>query len=309
MKRQCSRLVRVLLALCATLAAVEAADPRFEQYSCRTGIVYKTAEGVSLDLAVFSPPEKRYEKTPLMVFIHGGGWAKLDKTVVFNPLFRGTLDRLLQNGFACAAIEYRLRGQGGCTVYDCVVDCKDALRFLVKHAEEYGFDPERVGVWGGSAGGHLSLMTALAPHDLFPGDPRLNGVNPQLRCVAAYFPATTLVVPEVLAGSVFEKQTLFPSFLGGPYEEKKELARKLSPAEYLNSHSPPVLLLHGDQDEILPLQNSVYMLELAAERNADVELVTVTNGMHGFRGKDIRPSMPEIQRTAAEFMIRSVVEP
>lgn len=232
---------------------------------------------------------------------------KGNKTAVLLPQFRGTLDILLNNGIACATIEYRLRRDGISTVYDCVVDCKDAARFLVKHAAEYGLDPERVGVWGGSAGGHLSLMTALAPEDLFRGNPELSDCMPVYRCVVAYFPATTLVIPDVLAGSIFERPSLFPSFLGGSYEENQNMAHKLSPAEYVGSTSPPVLLLHGDQDSILPYQNSLYMMEVARQHNANIDLLTVTNGQHQFKGQNIHPTLNEINQIAGKFIIKNLL--
>lgn len=294
--------------LSLTAVSAEEKEDFFSTYNCKTGIVYKTVHGESLDMAILFPVAKKYQKTPLMIYTHGGGWSKGDKTIVFKPIFRGTLDMLLENGIACATIEYRLRRDGISTVYDCVVDCKDAARFLVKHADKYGLDPERVGVWGGSAGGHLSLLTALAPEELFPGDPELSGFVPTYRCVASYFPATTLMVPEVLVGSVFERPSLFPSFLGGPYEENMELARRLSPAEHLNSSSPSILLLHGDKDPVLPYQNSVYMMEVAKKCGADVELLTVTNGLHSFKGENIHPAIDEINQAAGKFIINKILD-
>lgn len=298
------------IAVCFCLAACMAAaqKPSFGDYNCRTGIVYKTVNGEALDLALFFPTVKRYEKMPVMIYTHGGGWSRLDKTVIFWPNFRETLDIILQNGIACAAIEYRLARPGISTAYDCVVDCKDSARFLMKHADEYGLDPERIGVWGGSAGGHLGLMTVLAPDEKFPGDPALKGAVPKFRCAVAYFPATTFLVPDVLANSIFERPGLFPLLLGGPLEERRELAELLSPAKHLSLSNPPVLLLHGDQDQVLPYINSTFMMEVAKERGADVELLTVTNGLHGFAGENIRPSRSEINRLAAEYIMQKLLK-
>lgn len=309
MKKRLLLIVTGMLVFSASVSRGEGKADLFAEYNCKTGVVYKTVNGELLDMAILFPAEKKYKKTPLMLYTHGGGWGKLDKTVLFWPHFRDTLDILLANGIACATIEYRLKRRGISTVYDSVVDCKDAARFLVKHADEYGLDPERFGVWGGSAGGHLCLMTALAPDDLFPGDPALSGFVPIYRCVASYFPATTLMAPEVLSDSLFEKPGLFPSFLGGPYEENQELARKLSPAEYLNKTSPPILLLHGDKDQVLPYQNSVYMMEVSRQCNADVDLLTVTNGLHGFHGEDVHPTMEEINQIAGKFIIENLLAP
>ena len=307
--------VRSLLVILCSIMIVKgecrAADKSalFAEYNCRTGIVYKTVNGEQLDLALFFPKTKKYEKAPVMVYVHGGAWANHDKTVVFWPAFRETLDILLANGMACASIEYRLNRPNVSTVYDCVVDCKDAARFLVKHAGEYGLDPDRMGTWGGSAGGHLCLMMALTSDDLFPGDPELKGFMPHYRCVASYFPVTSFVVPEVLAGSNFENPNRFIPVLGGPLEEHKDLAKALSPTEYVSPANPPVLLLHGNKDITVSCRSSTYMMDVAKEKGADYTLLTVTNGMHGFGGENIQPSMPEINQMAAKFIMENLTKP
>lgn len=292
--------------LMCSLVSSAVAGP-FDGYNCRTGIVYKTVNGEVLDMVLFLPKVKKYDKAPITLYTHGGGWGKGDKTKIFRGDHQGVLDILLENGIACASIEYRLTRRDISTAYDCVVDCKDAARFLVKHADEYGLDPQRMAAWGGSAGGHLCLMTALAPNSLFPGDEDLAGVNPTFRCIASFYPMTAFTVPEVRAGSNFTNPNRFVPFLGGPYDENVELARKLSPVEYVTKDSPPVLLLHGDKDQVLNYRSSTYMMEIAEERGADVELLTVTNGLHGFGGENIQPSMEEIHRIAAGFMIKHLL--
>ena len=295
------------LAGCCLLAVVSSASAQqFDEFNCLTGIVYKTVNGEALDMALFLPTVKKYEKTPIMIYTHGGGWRGGDKKNIFRPPFFETLQILTSNGIACAAIEYRLTRPGISTAYDCVVDCKDAARFIVKHANEYGLDPDRMGVWGGSAGGHLCLMLALAPDELFPGAPELREAVLHFRCVASYFPATTFIIPEVLVGSNFENPNRFTSFLGGSYEEKKDLAAKISPAEYLNPSSPPILLLHGDKDQVLSYKNATYMVDVAKEKGANVELLTVTNALHSFVGSDICPSISEINRISAEFILKNM---
>ena len=293
--------------LFAVTSSSSPASP-FDAYNCQTGIVYKTVKGESLDMVFFHPSVERYERRPLVLYTHGGGWGGGDKTAIFRPESRETLGMLLENGIAVATIEYRLTRRDISTAYDCVVDCKDAGRFLVKHADEYGIDTNRMATWGGSAGGHLCLMTALAPGESFPGNPELAGYDPQFRCSAAYFPVSTFIVPEVLVGSNFENPNRFVTFLGGPYEENIELARLLSPAEHLTAASPPVLLLHGDQDQVISHRSSTYFIEVAAERGAQASLITVTNGVHGFGRTGIEPSLAEINVITAEFIINRLTD-
>ena len=279
-----------------------------KQLGGETGIVYKTVNGESLDMILFRPLVKKYEKAPVMLYTHGGGWGGGDKYVILGNPFQATLTQLLSNGIACATIEYRLTRPGISTAFDCVVDCKDAARFLMKNAERYGLDPDRMGVWGGSAGGHLSLMTALADNALFPGDEALKGFDPKFRCVASYFPATTFEKPELLVGSNFERPERFVTMLGGLPDQKRDLLTLISPATHLKKDSPPILLLHGDKDTVLPIGLSTYFIELANELGADARLLTVKNAGHSFNGGPIDPTMPEINRISAEFIIEHLVK-
>lgn len=278
-------------------------------YNVRTNIFYKIAGGQWLQMLLVMPSVQVYERAPVMIYTHGGGWGSGDRFKMFNTTTAETLQILSSNGIACASIEYRLVQEGISTAYDCVVDCKDAARFLVKHADEFGIDPDRIGTWGGSAGGHLCLMTALAPDSEFPGDSNLTGIEPEFRCVASYFPATTFVDTNVLVGSNFESPSRFISFLGGPYDENMDLVELLSPAEHLTPTSPPVLLLHGTADTVLPYTNSVYMAGVAQNVGADVSLLTVTNGEHGLSGVDLSPTLSEVNRLAAEYIMEKLLAP
>jgi acetyl esterase/lipase len=279
-----------------------------KQFGGETNIVYKTVNGEALDMILFLPKLGKQAKSPVMLYTHGGGWGGGDKYAIFGNPFQETLKRLLENGIACATIEYRVTREGISTAFDCVVDCKDAARFLMKNAERYGLDPDRIGVWGGSAGGHLSLMTALADNALFPGDEALKGYNPKFRCVASYFPATTFEKPELLKGSNFERPQRFIPLVGGLPDEKRDLVKLLSPVTHLKKDSPPILLLHGDKDTVLPISLSTYFIGQANELGADARLLTVKNGGHSFNGGPIDPTMPEINRFSAEFIIKHLAK-
>lgn len=276
---------------------------KLDTFQYEKSIVYKTVSGKKLDLIYFKPQNlKAGEKAPWMLFVHGGGWRGGNEYNILRSAFSGTLKQLTENGIACFTIEYRLT-RNHSTAFDSVVDCKDAARFLLKNASTYNLDPERYGAWGGSAGGHLSLMTALGKDADFPGDSALSEHPLNFQCVASYYPLTSLVNPDVLAGSKFEDPSVLLHVLDGPFAEKPELARLLSPVEYLTKRSPPILLLHGEKDSTLSVKNSLYMMEVAKEKGADVELVTVKNAGHSFHGKNISPSMEEINEISAQFIL------
>ncbi|WP_406683261.1 alpha/beta hydrolase fold domain-containing protein [Seonamhaeicola sp. MEBiC1930] len=266
-------------------------------------IIYKTVDGQELDMTIFYPdPKKMTSKNPWMMHVHGGGWAGGSKYNVLKKAFLGTLKSLLDKGVICVTIEYRL-ARGKSNAYDAVVDAKDAARFLLKNAKQFKLHKKKYGVWGGSAGGHLSLLTALVKDSNFLGDHKFSGIAPKFKCVVSYFPATSLVNKELVPGSLFEKQNSYDRILGDSLKNKPVLAKLLSPTEQLNKKSPPVLLIHGDKDKVLPIINSTYMVEVAKEKKADVKLLTIKNAAHSFHGDNISPSIHELNDYATQFIL------
>lgn len=274
-----------------------------ETFNYKKDVIYKVVDGVNLEMDIYYPvSDKVKNKNPWMLHVHGGGWAGGDRYKVFRKSFLGTLKSLLAEGVVCVTIEYR-RARGGTTAYDAVVDAKDAARYLLKNAKLYKLDKKHYGVWGGSAGGHLSLLTALGKNSDFKGDTQLLGYNPKFKCVASYFPATSLVNPELVPGSLFEKQESYNRILGDSLSNKPELAKLLSPTEQLKKNSPPILLIHGENDTVLPIINSTFMMEVAKEKNADVELLIIKNAGHSFSGSNISPSFEALNQYATNFIL------
>ncbi|PNW28444.1 prolyl oligopeptidase family serine peptidase [Formosa algae] len=266
-------------------------------------IVYKTVDGEALSMLVFYPEaQKMKAKNPWMMYVHGGGWAGGSKYNILKKAYLETLKSLLDQGIICVTIDYRL-AKGNSNAFDAVVDAKDAARFLLKNAKAYKLDKINYGVWGGSAGGHLSLVTALGENKDFKGEANLSKYTPKFNCVVSYFPFTSCVNPDLRPGSIFEDKTLFLRVLGAPLEEKPELAKLLSPTELLNKKSPPILLIHGDKDSVLPIINSTYMLDVAKDKNADVDLLTIKNAAHSFNGKNLEPTITELNNSATQFIL------
>ena len=266
-------------------------------------IVFKEAAGQKLDLLLIQPVEKKFEKAPLVVYIHGGGWGKGDKYKVLRQDIIGVVRSLSQQGIACASIEYRLVDGKPTTADEAVADCMDAVRFLARHASEYGLDPDRIGTFGSSAGGHLTLVTALGQEADYPCDPTIPGPPVQVRCVASYYPLVSFVDRELMKGSNFERPQRLLPLLGGPLEEKRDLALKLSPINLLRPGSPPIFVAHGDADVVLNHSNALALREAATAKGIPIECVISKGAGHGFSGDNIQPPLAEIQsRTVAFFL-------
>lgn len=140
-----------------------------------------------------------------------------------------------------ASVGYRLIKKARSTVYDSVVDCKDAAQYLIKNSNKYSLDPNNYGIWGRSAGGHLALMTALSSKSDFPTtDPLLSVYTPNFRFANAYCPVTSMIDMNVHAGTGFADTGRYTKILGGDFEDNLDLARLLSPRTHASSMSPPI---------------------------------------------------------------------
>jgi acetyl esterase/lipase len=188
---------------------------------------------------------------PLVLYIHGGGWIG-GHTRHSGALadFPSVLASLAAEGFTVASLEYRLSGEAKYPAQ--VQDAKAALRFLGDHARQYKIDPSRVGIWGGSAGGHLTALTALSCHDT-----RLDPLAAKDVCATAavtwygVFDFGALAAARVgMADQAAEK------LLGctGPCTPAQYAFA--SPVSYIDAKDPPFLLIHGDEDKTVPVQQS-----------------------------------------------------
>ena len=272
-------------------------------------IVYKQAGEQKLVMMLFAPEVKRKGKSPLVVYIHGGGWTGGDRYKVLRPHLLNVLRGLNQQGVTCASIEYRLAKPGMATVMDSVADCKDALRFLVNNAERHGIDPERIAVFGESAGGHLCLVTALGDEKDYPCDRSIAGSPVKVRCVASFYPRVSFSDPELLATQRFSLERVrkdLERILGGPLAEKGETIGKLSPIQLLRAGSPPIFIAHGDKDDVLPVSNAIKMRDACVAAGVPVECVFCKGANHCFDGKENDPPDDEIVRRTVAFFLKNL---
>src|SRR5690606_3998611 len=121
-------------------------------------IPYKIIEKDTVKLDIHLPTQKVFDKSPVVVFIHGGAWAKGDKEIKYHYT-EGIKDTLQESGYTVVAINYRLVSKT-VDIVKQVSDCNDAVRWIADNAERYNFDTENIGLWGESAGAHLALMVA-----------------------------------------------------------------------------------------------------------------------------------------------------
>jgi len=273
-------------------------------------ILYKQASGQQLWLTFFAPLIKTEGPTPLVVYIHGGGWTAGKRYNMIRPQIANVIRDLNKQGITCASIEYRLAKPGLSSVMESVADCKDALRFLVENASKYGIDPDRIALIGESAGGHLVLTTGLGDEKDYPCDRSIPGAPAKVRCIVAYYPRVSFKDKALLLTERFDHPKIekwMSDIFGHSWKSDSSMLHKLSPIELVQSNSPAIQIIHGDQDTILPVSNAIAMRDRATAKGVDVECIIVKGAEHCFDGKEIHPSDEEIERKTVDFLLKHLL--
>jgi acetyl esterase/lipase len=244
------------------------------QYSKETGVVYKETPLGALHLDVYRPTAA--EKPPLCVMIHGGGWRQGGRFEMGLSKWAGYL---ASAGLVVASIDYRLAPTT--SFPDSFQDCLDAVDWTVAHAGELGADPDRIGLWGDSAGGHLVLLLATSQtHPDYPG-PRMKTPGEQLRAVVAWYPPTDMLEMHHRESNALGAGTV-QAFVGADPAQDPERWRQTSPIEHVHGSLPPTLILQGTRDVLVPHSQATTYAERLEGAGAPHELHIVEGAVHGF---------------------------
>jgi acetyl esterase/lipase len=244
------------------------------------GIVYGQRHGKNLTLDVLKPTSPNGLGVALMV---SGGWKSEAPGSVAASVFSAPL---LRRGYTVFAVCHV--SQPEATVMEIFDDVTRGVRFVRHHAADYGIDPNRLGVTGGSAGGHLSLMLATrgGPGPADSTDP-VDRASSAVQAVAIFYPVTDLLN---LGDSTENLHDGGPpkSFTKAFAQEPKNLpvwqttGREMSPIYFVTTNLPPTLIYHGDADTLVPLDQSQRFQARARELGETVELVVHPGGAHGW---------------------------
>ena len=253
-------------------------------YRVQADIVYTTANNYEAKLDLYLP--RTTTPTPVVLYIHGGGWvagSKEGSQLVLLPY--------LSLGWAVANVEYRLAKNSLAPA--AVEDCRSALRWIYRHAGEYSFDTTKILITGHSAGGHLSLTTGmLRTSDGFDRPPEWLTVVPDVPVAAIINWYGITDVADLLEGE--HHQTYAEHWLG-TQPNREEIARKVSPMSYIRAGSPPIVSIHGDQDQLVPYSHAVRLHEALTKANVPNRLITVPGGKHGgFSAQEMERIFSEI---------------
>jgi acetyl esterase/lipase len=242
-------------------------------------VVYSTIPGYRpMIVDIYVPPQKGGPK-PLILYIHGGGWVgghTRHSGALSN--FPAVLASLAREGFVVASLEYRLSGEAPFPAQ--VQDARAALRFLKGNAAKFGIDAARTGVWGGSAGGHLTALTALSCGD---ASLEVSPVKMGDECVQAavtWYGVFDFAPMITRPGGDGAGQRL----LGCTSPCDNEKIRRVSPVTYIDAKDPPFLLIHGVGDKVVSVEQSHIAEARMKAAGVPVESLYIPGVDHSFIG-------------------------
>lgn len=262
--------------------------------SIRRDVVFADAGNRPLKLNVFAPAKGRNEAA--VVMLHGGAWRRGDPS-----LLAPHATELAEQGFVAIVPEYRLVDEAAFSAQ--IHDVRRALRWSRAHAAELGFDPARLCIEGHSAGGHLALLAAGSGDDSRLDPPEgSGGVSAKVAAVAAIYPPV-----------LFDYADASPSLGSIPAgalpgaDASAEMAMLASPVAFIGPDLPPVMLLHGDADKVVPVETSRRYEQDVRKAGGKVDLHIFAGFPHGFANQDrVRPL---VMAMIGGFFRRIVVEP
>jgi acetyl esterase/lipase len=297
----------ILVALLFAIALPVAAGDKGPAYSRTEDVVYGRKHGMALTMDVFKP--KKDANGVGVIWVVSGGWVSAHETIQPALPF-APIKELVGRGYTVFAVVHG--SQPKFTIPEILLDMHRAVRFIRSHAADYQIDPERIGITGASAGGHLSLMqgTAGTKGDANAKDP-IERASSRVQAVACFFPPTDFlnygkpgenalgkgVLKGFPAPFAFQELDRKGSYAGSYVpvtDENKflEIGKQISPINHVSADDAPTLIIHGDKDVLVPIQQAEIMVSKLKEVGVPAELVVKPGAGHGW--PDLPKDMPTI---------------
>lgn len=258
-------------------------------------IVYANVDGIDLGLDIYLP--SNVDQPPLLVYVHGGAWRAGTKE-------SGVPMQFVENGFAVASVDFRQSTQARFPAM--IHDIKAAVRYLRANANNYGYDASNIGIAGSSSGAHLATLVGVSNgHEGLEGNlGNFLSTSSDIQAIISYFGAhdlTTILQLSTPFGLGVRGPAL-ELLLGALPEDTPELAQLASPVFHVDANDPPLLLLHGDRDPQMPINQSLQMEGTYKEHGLDVYFDAVHGSAHGGPGF----YAPDHLERAVDFLKRTI---
>ncbi len=235
-------------------------------------VVYGHKFGMALTFDVYQPLKKT-NGAGVLYIVSGGWYSRWTDPKNMQNRFQPLLDE----GFTVFSVRHGSSPKF--LIPEVVKDVRRSVRFIRLHSKEYGISPSRLGVWGGSAGGHLSLVLGTTADE---GNRKAKDLvlqnSDRVAAVVAYYPPTDLREFVKKESPYYQR---FPAL-----QFDADLADNFSPVLHVTQDDPPTLLIHGDQDKLVPIIHSENIMKQFQKQKVPAELLVIKGAAHGFRGKD-----------------------
>ena len=305
-----TRFLLSCMVICGLGQVLPALAAEEESFTRTTDVIYARKFGTALTFDVFRPKEKA--NGAAVIWTVSGGWFSSHEAI--NADF---LKELLSRGYTVFAVVHG--SQPKYTIPEAIADMNLAVRFIRAHAADYSIDPNRIGISGGSAGGHLSLMQGMAGDE---GDPSakdpINRTSSRVQAVACFFPPTDFLNygtpgfawlnrgPKDALQAPFDFQQWnadAKKFVAVSDEARVKIAQDISPVYHVTKDDSPTLIIHGDKDALVPIQQSELIIARLKEVGVPCQLVVKPGAAHGW------PKWHEDMRTIADWFDKYLQSP
>lgn len=246
-------------------------------------IVYKTVNNNNLTLDILMPTKTVYSKTPVVVFLHGGGWISGHSTDSAGMTRADTMPKLLAQGYAIISVNYSLLD--GSTVFpQNICDVKDSIRWIYKNADNYNLDSENIGIWGTSSGAHLSLLAAYSPENVFTDSEDLANYSCKLNYVVDINAPVTFDDPELsISQPVIDGicSLLFGFSYSARTQEQNQIIYEAQPTHYIYNNTVDTLIFHGTEDTTIPISQSQFLHYKLTINGCNSRFIRINGANHG----------------------------
>lgn len=266
-------------------------------------IVYKiNRKGSPVALDLYIPKNTSADRLPVLIYVHGGGWIEGDKTIHADNYVENTIQKLMARQYAVISINYTLLNDN--THFPLPLeDTKDAVRWVRKNAEKYNFDVNNIGLFGASAGAHLSLLAAYTPDTTYTGSPELSSYSAKVNYVIDHYGPADLnklfhtsagTIPVAMIGMISKKiislqQNLVKGLSGYDINKDQQKAigylKTISPVNFV-SGGVPTLIVQGNKDKVVPLNQSKKLHRKLKRAKVQTSLIVIDKGVHSFSTTD-----------------------
>ena len=282
------------------LAGSLLADDTVVPYSQQKDVVYGEVHGTGLLMDVFAPKGKTNGLA--IVDVTSGAWYS-DRAKIRDHTLAQIYQIHCARGYTVFAV--RPGSKTRYTLLEMDANVKTGIRFIKEHAADYGIDPNRLGLTGASAGGHLALLSSLTPQPGKESSKKAGGrFSTDVKAVGVFFPPTDLIdwEPDKKADSDLVQSLLcLPGVVGQTPADVEKLARQCSPLHRVSKTAVPFLLIHGNADLVVPLYHSQSFVDAMRKLDNSVELIVKVGGGHAWL------TLPEEVKVLADWFDKQLL--